>query len=304
MPAPIPFTLDQLVVLDAVARTGTFAAAARELHRVPSAVSYAVKTLEEGLGLPLFDRSGHTVALTAAGRTVLDEAQAVLRHARRVEQLAASLRGGWEPELQLVLDGVYPMRPVTDALRGLTERQIPTRVRVDVEYQDGVPERFEADHAQVMLLLDWPGDDRLRAHALPPLDMVLVAAPDHPLGRAPRVDRRALLEHTDLVVKDSSSQYARAPRKPYMGSQHVIYLSDFHSKRLALLSGAGFGWLPEHLVSDDLATGALVPIQFDEGDRWTYRPSLITRRDEPLGPAGTLFVELLLAALVLAQEPP
>lgn len=290
-------TLDQLAVLDAVARTGSFAAAARELHRVPSAVSYTARTLEEGLGVPLFDRSGHNVTLTPAGRTLLDEARAVLTRARRLEQLAASLRGGWEPELQVVIEGVFPMQPITQVLRVFGERQIPTRVRVDVEYQDGVPERFESDQAQLMLLLDWPGDDRLAATPLPDLVMVLVAARDHPLGQARAVDRPTLLQHTDLVVRDSSAQYTRAPRRPYMGSQHVIYLSDFYSKRLALLGGVGFGWLPEHLVAEDLARGALVAIDFVEGNRWTYHPALITRRAQPLGRAGTLFVELLLKAL-------
>ncbi|MCK6521981.1 LysR family transcriptional regulator [Myxococcota bacterium] len=287
-------TLDQLAVLESVARLGSFAAAARELHRVPSAVSYAARALEEQLGLTLFDRAGHSVTLTAAGRSVLDEARAALNRARRLEQLAASLREGWEPELQVVIEGVYPMKLITAVLRAFGERQVPTKVRVDVEYQDGVPERFEADHADIMVLLDWPGDDRLAATPLPPLGMVLVAAPDHPLGRARGVDRRALLEHTDLVVRDSSAQYTRAPRKPYMGSQHVIYLSDFYSKRLALLGGVGFGWLPEHLVEDDLRDGALVAVDFIEGNRWTYHPSLITRRDNPPGRAGSLFVELLL----------
>ncbi len=297
MPTPLHHTLDQLLVLETVARTGSFAAAARELHRVPSAVSYTIRGLEEALAVPLFDRGGHTVTLTAAGRGILDEAQHVLLRARRLERLAATLRGGFEPELQVVVEGVYPMRPITEALRVLAERQVPTRVRVDVEYQDGVPERFEADHADLMLLLDWPGDDRLAATPLPPLVMVLVASPRHPLGQRAGIDRPALLEHVDLVVKDSSPRYARAPRRPYMGSHHVVYLSDFHSKRLALLSGAGFGWAPEHLVEADLASGALVLLDFVEGNRWTYHPSLITRRDAPLGPAGALFVETFLATV-------
>lgn len=295
MSTALRHTLDQLLVLETVSRTGSFAAAARELHRVPSAVSYAVRTLEEGLGLTLFDRSGHSVTLTAAGRGLLDEAHQVLGRARRLEQLAASLRGGWEPELQVVVEGVYPMKPITEALRVLAERRVPTRVRVDVEYQDGVPDRFESDHADLMLLLDWPGDDRLRATPLPPLHMVLVAAPDHPLATRAAIDRPALLEHVDLVVKDSSPRYARAPRRPYMGSHHVVYLSDFHSKRLALLSGAGFGWMPEHLVAEDLARGELRLLDFVDGSRWTYKPALISRRDEPPGPAGALFVEVFLA---------
>ena len=74
-----PVTLDQLIVLDAVAREGSFAAAAQVLHRVPSAVSYAIKGLEDALGVSLFDRTGRIAVLTPAGRRLLGEAREVQR---------------------------------------------------------------------------------------------------------------------------------------------------------------------------------------------------------------------------------
>ncbi len=59
-----------LEVVDAVARNGSFSAAAQELHRVPSAVSYTVRQLEEWLAVPLFERRHRDVELTAAGSVV------------------------------------------------------------------------------------------------------------------------------------------------------------------------------------------------------------------------------------------
>ena len=56
-----------LDVVDAVARHGSFSAAAQELHRVPSAISYTVRQLEEWLAVPLFVRRHRDVELTAAG---------------------------------------------------------------------------------------------------------------------------------------------------------------------------------------------------------------------------------------------
>ena len=94
-------------MLEAIVETGSFAAAARVLHRVPSAVSYTVKALEEALGVPVFDRSGHRAVLTDAGRRVLEASKEVLRQARALDGLARSLVDGWEPELQVVLDGLY-----------------------------------------------------------------------------------------------------------------------------------------------------------------------------------------------------
>ena len=86
-------TLDQLLVLEAIARTGTFAAAARELHRVPSAVSYTVKTLEESLAVSLFDRSGHRARLTPAGRRILESGAEILRRARALDMALAADQG-------------------------------------------------------------------------------------------------------------------------------------------------------------------------------------------------------------------
>jgi len=70
-------TLDALTVLDAIDRKGSFAAAAEELHRVPSAMTYAVQKLEEDLDALLFDRRGHRAQLTEAGR--IDPAAMIVR---------------------------------------------------------------------------------------------------------------------------------------------------------------------------------------------------------------------------------
>jgi DNA-binding transcriptional LysR family regulator len=293
MPLAPRFTLDQLLVLDAIADTGSFAAASRVLHRVPSAVSYTVQTLEEALGVVLFDRSGHRAALTAPGRRLLAEARELLVRARQLDDLATVLGEGWEPELQVVVDGAYPLDPLLRGLRVFGERGIPTQVRIDVEYQDGVLDRFEQDHAEFMIALGLEDGGRLKGTPLPPVEMVLVAAPHHPLAGARGLTRDALSAHVDLVVKDSSPAFARTPRKSFLGTRHVVRFSDFHSKRVALRSGVGFGWLPLHLAAEDIARGELAVLDLPDGNRWTYVPQLITRRDEPPGRAAALFIALL-----------
>ena len=132
-------TLEQLQVLDAIDRLGTFAKAAQELHKVPSAISYAVRSMEEQLGLTLFERLGNRTRLSAQGRRVLAAGREVLDRSHALDRLAAVMREGWEPDLHVVVDGVYPMAPLAQALRALAKAGAPTRVRLDVEYQEGVP---------------------------------------------------------------------------------------------------------------------------------------------------------------------
>ena len=61
------YTLDQLLVFVTVADSGGFAAAARELGRAQSAVTYAIRALEQESGLLLFDRTGYRAALLSLG---------------------------------------------------------------------------------------------------------------------------------------------------------------------------------------------------------------------------------------------
>lgn len=292
----IHHTLDQLLILDAIDRTGTFARAAAELHRVPSAISYGVKQLEEGLGVEVFDRSRRRATLTPAGRSLLRHAREVLDQASQLESVASQIRDGWEAELHVVVDGVFPMALITEVLRDFGEARIPTRLRVDVEHQWGVPDRFESDNAHIMLLLDFEDDEGIyTARPLPDLPMVLAVASTHALAGQEALTRDDLSAHLELVVKDSAPRFAATPRRAFLGSPHVIHLSDFHSKRIGLLGGAGFGWIPRHLVAADLAQGDLVPVGLQSGHAWTYHPHLVTRRHEQPGRAATRFLDALSA---------
>ena len=95
MPEQVRFTLDQLLVLEAIVEIGTFAGAAKALHRVPSAVSYTIRTLEDMLEVALFDRSGHKATLTPAGRRILEEGADLLAQARELDRLARQIQTGW-----------------------------------------------------------------------------------------------------------------------------------------------------------------------------------------------------------------
>src|SRR5690242_17665331 len=99
-------SLESLQVLDAIDRKGSFAAAADDLHRVPSAITYSVRQLEEALGVDLFDRSGHRAVLTDAGRELLAEGRRLLRAAADLECRVQQVARGWESELRIAIDTV------------------------------------------------------------------------------------------------------------------------------------------------------------------------------------------------------
>lgn len=294
MSQTVRHTLDQLEVLEAIDRTGSFSKAARSLHRVPSAVSHTVARLEDALGVELFDRSGHRAKLTNAGQRVLDSGREVLRAARRLDVMAEGLQGGWEPTLQVVVDGALPMPPILHALRQFIDAGHPTRIRLDVEHRLGVIARWEKDEADLMCVLGLDEADGCVVTRLPDLPMVLVAAPDHPLGSTTRVERTDLSDHVELLVRDSASS-TRDGGEAWFGTGHIVHLSDFPTKRVALLEGLGFGWMPQQLVEKDLSEGLLTTLELTDGDdSWTFRPLLVRRADQAQGPASKAFEALLL----------
>src|SRR6202171_1100466 len=99
-------SLEALQVLDAIDRKGSFAAAAEDLHRVPSAITYSVRQLEDGLGIELFDRRGHRAVLTDAGRELLAEGRRLLRAAADLECRVQQVAKGWESELRIAVDAI------------------------------------------------------------------------------------------------------------------------------------------------------------------------------------------------------
>src|SRR5574343_1704960 len=99
-------TPDALLMMDAIARTGSFAAAARELGKVPSALTYSVRQLEDALDVLLFDRRSRQAKPTAAGEELLAEGRRLLAEMDAVANRVRRVATGWETQLTVAYDGV------------------------------------------------------------------------------------------------------------------------------------------------------------------------------------------------------
>ena len=288
------FTLDQLRALDSIARTGSFAKAASELHKVPSAISYSIQGLETALGLEVFDRSRRKAVLTPAGHRILEASREVITRAQALQGVASELVDGWEPEFHVVVDGALPMGPLMRCVRRFADPDVPTCLRLDIEYQEGVVDRFEQDPADVALVLGFAGDgdsEGLDCTPLGDLELMLVASSEHPLASA-KASPEVRAAYAELVVRDSSPRYAKQSKASFIGSRNVVYLSDFHAKRFALLEAAGFGWIPRHFIEADLKQRRLVQLDA-EPNSWTYHPQVVVREGHHLGRGGQLFLSTM-----------
>src|SRR3954453_23313504 len=93
-------------MMDAIARTGSFAAAARQLGKVPSSLTYSVRQLEDALNVLLFDRRSRQARLTAAGQQLLEEGRRLLEQMDAVANRVKRVATGWETQLSIAVDGV------------------------------------------------------------------------------------------------------------------------------------------------------------------------------------------------------
>lgn len=293
--------IDAFNVLQVLVEEGSFAKAAERLHKAQSAVSYQVKKLEEHLGVQLFSRDQYRAELTSEGRVILAEGQRLLQHLANIEHLASRFSEGWEPKLDLVIDGALPMEPIMTALKRMAEHQIPTKIQLNMEFLGGVQHRFERDNADLMLVKDYRTGPYYHPQPLPAITSVLVTSASHPLAQLNKISLSELQQHVELTIEDSS------PNKSYrdelqFGGDKVFYLSGFIMKKNALLKGLGFGWLPDFLVQEELLSGELVEVDFVGGSRYTFIPQLVSTLERPLGRAGKLFTELILEEFAKAEQ--
>jgi DNA-binding transcriptional LysR family regulator len=270
----------------AVVETGSFARAAERLNKAQSAISYHVSKLERNLRVQLFDRSGYRASLTERGQVIAQECARLLEQAKQVQRLAARYEEGWEPSLELVIDGALPMDPVMQALKGLTAHDIPTRIQVRVEFLGGVQSRFEKHQADLMLVKDLVPKPGLVATPLPHIRNLLVVSAEHPLAQMREVSRETLTHFVELTVNDSTDSQAKGVEAHQFGGERVFYLSGFIYKKRALEMGLGFGWMPEFLVEEDVREGRLVVVDYQGGPEYSFQPHLVWSDARPLGRAG------------------
>lgn len=288
-------TLDQLRALVAVVEQGSFSAAARKLRRVQSAVSAAMKNLEDQLGVPLWDRSTRVATLTPEGRAVLAAAQRVLGEVDDLKQLTTSLGAGVEPAVSLCVDALFPLERLIAICRAFAERFPHVELRVDTEVLTAVSARVVNGSATLAIATDHGVAKGLTRHGLDPVRMIAVASPRHALatvrGRVPasRIAKAIQIVLSERHEEGSEDRGVLSPR--------TWRVAELHTKHMMLRAGLGWGNMPEHLVSADLAAGRLVALRL-EGARESdglLGLSAVHRRDAALGPAHRWILEQLTA---------
>jgi DNA-binding transcriptional LysR family regulator len=269
-------TPDALAMMDTIARSGSFAAAARQLGKVPSALTYSVRQLEDALDVLLFDRRSRQAKLTAAGQELLDEGRRLLEQIDAVANRVKRVATGWETQLSIAVDGVISRTTLLElceafyacsatlsraaqATRPLPLSVVPpaTRLRIRTEVLAGTWEALVTGQADLAIGVnanrELPSGITLKD--LGPLPFVFAVAPHHPLAAAS--DDAELIRHRAVAVADSAQRLTPITVNLLPG-QDVLTVSDMQAKIDAQLRSLGCGYVPEAMARDHIAAGRLV----------------------------------------------
>lgn len=262
----LKLSLDALQILDAIDRRGSFAAAGKALHKVPSTISYTVSKLEQDLGVQLFDRVGPRADLTEAGQALLEEGRHLLRAARELELRVRRVASGWEAELTLAVDSMFQPALLAQDIADFSAVAEQTRVRLISEALSGTWEALLDRRADLLVGAagEGPSGGGYVVEALGVVRFVFAVAPSHPLAAvAGPLGRDALAEHCAIAVADSARRLLPRTVGLLMG-QETVTVPDMLSKFRLQCAGLGFGFLPEPYVQAAVAQGRLVVREVEE----------------------------------------
>jgi DNA-binding transcriptional LysR family regulator len=276
-------SLEQWRALIAVVDAGGYAQAADAMHKSQSAVTYAVQKLEAVLGVKAFEIKGRRAVLTATGQLLYRRAQSLLEEAGGLEKTARSLSAGWEPEIRLAMEALFPTWLILDCLASFGKEAPDTRMELIESVISGTQEALLEGRVDLAIAGAVPagfvGDPLMR------LRLVLAASPQHPLHKLKRkVTLKDLRAHRQLVVRETGGD--RSTRTSVEATQRWT-VSNMSTSIIAARSGHGYAWLPEYKIRDELEAGTLKPLPLREGGERYVELYLVFADRDAAGP-GTL----------------
>ena len=291
-------SLDQLRTFIAAVDEGSFSAAARKLNRVQSAVSGWIGSLEDQIGVVLFDRSGRFPKLTPEGVLLLADARNIVSGVDTLKARAKLMASGFESELSVVVDVFFPTAVVSTAAKAFAIQFPLTPLRLFVEglgaaYQPVLDGRCTLG-ILATLPLTFPS---LVSERLGEVPMVFVAAASHPLaGLGSRITRREAAKYVQLVLTDRSD--LMAGHDYGVMSPSTWRLADLSTKHAFIKDCVGWGGMPLHMVEEDIAAGTMVVLDLRDIPQtgFALTMSAYHRPSEPPGPAGRWFIDHLKAS--------
>jgi DNA-binding transcriptional LysR family regulator len=292
-------SLDQWRALVSVVESGGYAQAAAAIHRSQSTVTYAVQKLERLSGARAFELRGRKAVLTASGEVLYRRGKALVEQAVQLERAAAKLAAGWEPEIRIAAEIIFPTWLLLECFARFAEEHPETRIELYESVLGGTDEALLEGRVDLAIGPTLPqgylGDPLVQ------LRFVCAAHPDHALHRLGRpLTQDDLRAHRHLVIRDSGSERTRNPA--WINERRWTFSHKATAIRAARM-GLGYAWFAEETIREELDAGELRPLPLREGSERLATLYLMYADRDAAGPGVRRLAELLRGGTATCPRP-
>lgn len=288
-------SFEQVLVFHQIIQSGSFKAAAAQLHKTQPAISLSIKKLEEEMEVDLFDRSGYRPELTDHGKAFYERSMKVLQGIGELEGLSKSFRKKEEPEIHIAIDGISPLPKLLHLFKNFAEKYPNTKLHLGFEILSDAERKLLNREVQIAVTSFISEPDLIEG--LPVTKMKMIPVMSRELYKEKKVkSEKDLLEIDQIVIMDKNGPKGMSFGLLENGKKWR--LKDQNFKREIILAGLGWGHLPLHTIERELAEKKLVILDFENIRPRELEIKLVRLKKHNLGVVG----QALWNELVSAKE--
>jgi DNA-binding transcriptional LysR family regulator len=294
-------TLRQFEVFLAVAKAGSFRAAAEAMHLSQPALSQHVAEMERELGTRLFDRLGRKVALTEAGRVLEDHAHRLFASLASAREAVADLSGLKRGSLVLgasTTPGIYVLPGMIAAFQ---EKHPGVTLSLRIGNSAAIEEQIRGNELDLGVVGGHPlrlGEKCVAAGLLD--ELVLIVPPNHPWARRREI-QPSLLEGERLLVREEGSATRQVTERALQrAGGHIkasMELGHTEAIKQAVIAGLGIAFVSIYAIRGEVKVDRLRTVRL-KGLRIQRHFHIIHNEARTLSTSARAFIELLKTARV------
>ena len=261
-----------------VVDTGSFRAAANKLFKSQPVLTYQIKQLEKYLGVSLFDRSQYRATLSKEGEYFYPRALRLLDQAIAFEALKGPIQEKVELDMSLSISSIYPIDVFSEKLKSVQTQFPDTSFSVSIDTLSGL-RKLKEKQVDFAICEDPSNDMDLSEEKCLDTTMIFVCGKGHALSHKNDTDISS--HYPQIILKSSGS----TPAKDHgvLKDSTRWRVTDINTKKQLIQAGFGWGSLPDHLIQEELQSGALVPIKIPKLKSRVVPLRKVVRNTEKMG---------------------
>lgn len=292
---------EALRVVHLVAKYQSITTAAEHLNKVPSAISYTVKKLEESFGVELFLRKGRYIELTPAGEYFVQHSKTILNDLDALRRNTALIHSGVEQELTIAVNNIIPRSAIVEFVCAFEQAFPSTRLTIDTAVYNGCWDALYGKRANLVIGAPHavPSTEGIVSESIGHLEWDFVVGPQHPLAiQVQPLQNTELRQYPAICIRDTAVNFV--PQQAWLlEGQKPMFVPDFATAIELIQRNVAIGYVPHHLALPLLNAGSLVKKPMQEHKHATQ--IFFAARSDGMGKVSRWCMDYLLAPAFRAR---